>query len=155
MKKKRFIIAFIIVFISGAVLGYLGGQMFPCHRSSPRHGGMSMRSMVFNKMRERLELSDEQADKIRPVVDSWMEKVEEHRRRNAPLVKDLFFGMYDQVEPMLNDGQKQKLSGMREHTLKFIFKDRGGKKHENQKNPADAVTLPASVTTKAQDNKQE
>lgn len=136
-------------------MGYLGGQMFPCHRGAPRRGGMSMQGMVFNKMQERLGLSDEQAEKIRPVVDSWMEKVEEHRRRNAPLVKDLFFGMYDQVEPMLNDDQKQKLAGMREHTLKFIFKDRGGKKREKAKNSADAVTLPVPDATMKQDNKQE
>ncbi len=120
MKKSQVVIAFIIVFLSGLMIGVLGGKYYYyVFRGDPPPPPRNLRGMFTNKIAQRLKLTDEQQEKLKPAFEKWHVSFTEMNKSNAPLMKKIFFALYDDVEKALplNQEQKEELAKMRQMTI--------------------------------------
>lgn len=150
MKKRSFFIVFTLTFIAGAAIGFLTGNLTAGRKYVKKSRGRSKmtgnaRSFWAGKIGRELKLSDEQKVKLVPVIDRWHGKMTELYKSNAPVLENIFSGMYDEIEPMLNDEQKKELDKYREKTRKYIMSKSGIRKTE--KNNSDSVTIDTGSTT--------
>ncbi len=124
MKKSQIIIAFIIVFFSGMLIGVLGGKYYYniFRGDPPPPPPRDFRVMLNKKVVERLKLSDEQQKKILPAFEKWHESFMAMNKANAPIVKNIFFTLFDDIEKSLalSPEQKEELAKMREAALERI-----------------------------------
>ena len=136
MKKRKFYLAFAVVFLSGIIIGFFAGNLSshsfrrkPRFKPSPK---TDMKSFIKWKLFCRLKLTDEQKKKVTPIVEKWCPKMLEGWKLSAPTVKDAFFGMYDEIEPLLTKEQCKELEKSRQNTLRRITMNNSFKLEEKK-----------------------
>ena len=120
-KIKKIWAAFLLFFLSGILLGGIVGFQFGKARKNPTP--KSFKQHIFDRYVKELKLTPEQQQKMRPVIDSGADKVQELRnKRNAELI-DIMYGNYDELKVFLTPEQLKKLEEMRQKTT-TRFKNR-------------------------------
>ena len=124
MKKSQIVIAFIIVFFSGMLIGVLGGKYyyFIFRGDPPPPPPRDFRVMMDRKITQRLNLTEEQLQKLKPAFEKWSTALMEVNRSTAPQVKKIFFALFDDIEKILvlTPEQKKELAHMREIAVERI-----------------------------------
>jgi len=150
VKKRKFYLAFAVVFLSGIIIGFFAGNLSQCSfRHKPRFKTgkkPDMKSFIKMKLFSRLKLTEEQKKKITPIIESWFPKMLEGWKLSAPAVKDAFFGMYNEIEPLLNEEQRKELEKSRQNTLSRITMNNSFKLEE--KKTTDVTGTKQNTTSK-------
>lgn len=129
MKSKKIITAFILIFISGLVIGailgfYINSMEFRGHifgRPSPYFSSPgSMREQLRTRLQNKLDLDENQLNKISPYLKDFAEKMQAFRKNNLNEACHNIDGLFDEIEKILSDEQKKKLAGMRKEMHKHF-----------------------------------
>ncbi|MDD3118575.1 MAG: hypothetical protein PHQ27_05315 [Victivallales bacterium] len=122
MKKSQIIIAFIIVFLSGILIGGVGGwyYSFFCNRLLPRPPH-NVPFKFSHKIARDLDLTEEQQQKLQPAFEKWNADLSKVNHEWAPKIKKVFSTLYDDIEASikLNPKQKEKLTQIRQMTQRM------------------------------------
>jgi Spy/CpxP family protein refolding chaperone len=108
------ILAFLGVFVAGTVSGTLlgaryGRQIFP--RNRPSGGNYS--SQLMQRFSEQLNLSADQTEKIRPIVERAQAENQRLRRENVQQMTKVMDEMHTQIAEILTPEQRVKLDELR------------------------------------------
>jgi len=128
-KPWKVIVAFLGVFVFGAVFGgFLSLRMAPRFIDNARPRGPApleqFSPQMFKRLADRLELTAEQKEKIRPILrqtEEEMRKVRQSGMRESMAVADR---MHDQVAALLTAEQKTKLETLKRELRERWNKDR-------------------------------
>ena len=105
-----------LVFISGAVVGALGYRVYspPLARSvGPRRGTAQYRQQYLDEMRTRLNLSPDQMDKLKVILDHTDERFNDARAQHNEMIRALREDHVAAVRAMLTADQLPKYDQLR------------------------------------------
>lgn len=107
-------IAVILVFISGLIIGAVGNDFYMRHRFHKMHRFPPEKKgdFIVYTMQRELGLSDDQVQKIRPIVQSSTKKIQELREHFHPEINKIIEESFSLIKKELDETQKQKLDEM-------------------------------------------
>lgn len=115
----KVVLAFVGVFVSGAVFG--GFLSLRLAREQPGGGDEGRRPpvnqfvpMILHRYAERLELTAEQREKIRPIMRAAEEELRLLRRENFGRSMTVADGMNEKISALLTPEQREKLAAMKQ-----------------------------------------
>ena len=117
-------LAFVVVFFAGAALGLCAGAIHARQIFFGRHGVFAPNRMR-EHLRRELQLTPEQYDKVKPILDQTEQRLDEIRTETGQRVRDAMNQSQEQIVPLLNPEQRQKLDEMRERH-RHIMRMHGG-----------------------------
>src|SRR5450755_3973877 len=106
-------LAFFVVFLAGGALGVFGGAIHARQVFFRGHGGFVAHRMR-EHLRRELQLKPEQYEKITPILDQMDQRLETIRNETGQRVRDAMSQSHEEIAPLLNPEQRQKLEEMRE-----------------------------------------
>jgi len=111
--------AFVLVFAAGAMTGsFVGARYMKKHRKkhimmmSAHHGAAAER--MRKHLREELELTPEQAEKMGPIIEAATASLQTIRRETASRVRNTMEEAGREMSPHLTPEQQAKLQQLRE-----------------------------------------
>ncbi len=107
-------IALIVVLISGIIIGVIG-TLFYVKSSIIKiaEGDYSrLTRMIVNRFESRLDLTDEQKEQIKNIIEKSRDELMELRKKIRPEVQDIISRAIKEIEPLLTDVQKKKFRRM-------------------------------------------
>ncbi len=124
--KWKLAFAFLLVFIAGVTTGGL----LSTHHVKRRFLGPPHSGDVSGRMREHLQraldLTPEQAVKIRPIVDATSAKLEAIRVETAERVRSVMEESKREMTPQLTPEQQEKLKKLKQKHIKILKRHRLG-----------------------------
>lgn len=131
MSKAKIAIYLALIFIAGAIAGGAVVKSFPqtfgTGHSHRRHGSAEdFANFLWNQMKERLKLSEEQAAKIEPVFRAGFQEVRSIQDRSLQEVAEVVRKNHEEIGELLTADQKVELQKMNQEREEF-FRKRGGK----------------------------
>lgn len=134
-KPWKVILAFVGVFVAGAVFGgFLSVRLWPqpfrpgppAQPGQPRGGpgGEQFSLQVFRRLSDRLELTDVQKEKLRPIIketDAAMRRLRTANFRESTAVAEQ---MHEKIAAILTPAQLAKLDAMRKEMRERWTKER-------------------------------
>ncbi len=117
-------LALLVVFFAGAALGVFAGAMHARQVFFRGHGGFVAHRMR-EHLRRELQLTPEQNEKITPILDQMDQRLETIRTETGQRVRETMNQSHNEIVPLLNPEQRQKLIEMRERH-KHIMRMHGG-----------------------------
>ncbi|MEI8248007.1 MAG: hypothetical protein WCI51_19370 [Lentisphaerota bacterium] len=116
-KAKKIWGAFVLIFLSGLLLGGVTGFYIgkpPARRNS---NSQSFRQHVFDNFVTELKLTPEQQQKMRPVLDKGFDRIQDFRRKRTGEYIEIMSGNYDDLKILLTPEQLKILEEMRQKEL--------------------------------------
>ena len=106
-KYISYVAASVAIFCLGVIVGVKSTEQrfFPIIEE----GEIKVADTIMRRMEYRLGLSDEQREKIRPVVEKFSEKAAAVRQTIRPQMEKELVITLDQVMPHLNESQQRKM----------------------------------------------
>ncbi|MDQ6911592.1 MAG: periplasmic heavy metal sensor [Verrucomicrobiota bacterium] len=117
-------LALLVVFFAGGALGLCAGVIHARQMFFGRHGGFAGNRMR-EHLRRELQLTPEQYDKVRPILDQTEKRLEEIRAETGQRVREAMNQSHNEIVPLLNPEQRKKLDEMRERH-RHIMRMHGG-----------------------------
>jgi C4-dicarboxylate-specific signal transduction histidine kinase len=105
--------ALLVIFVSGSGFGYFTAQNSPRVQPLETEETSAWPEFTLSKLREALNLSDEQVAMISPHVEAVGEKVTQERDRAMLQISLQVLEMHDSLDGYLHEAQKQKLEKSR------------------------------------------
>ena len=108
------IIAGVVLFASGAVVGVVGSRMLgergplALMHGDPRH----FAAMALRRMTSDLDLSQEQQDKLRPIIMDTARQIIALRREQEPRMRELIETSQELTKALLTPEQREKFVGV-------------------------------------------
>lgn len=107
-----------LVFVLGILVGLIPGFYFT-HRFPPPPPPPSMDrghrdEMMVERLSRELALTDEQKDRVRPIVKQTNERLDQQLRVTHVKVQEIFDESFSQIEKNLSDAQKKRFEALRE-----------------------------------------
>lgn len=124
MKKNTWLIITLVavIFVSGGVTGFFTGRMTMPKRSRKwrkfKHSKQEMKARFQQHICKKLKLTDEQKKTAEPAIEKWLNKMDELRKKHAPLYLDAFNNFYAEISPILSEEQKNILDKMQKRFSK-------------------------------------
>lgn len=116
-KAKKIWGAFVLIFLSGLLLGGVIGFYIGQPPARPNTKSPSFRQHIFDNYVNELALTPEQQQKIRPVVDKGVDRIQDCKRKRTGELIEIISGNYDDLKVFLTPEQLKKLEEMRQKTL--------------------------------------
>ncbi|MHB9138503.1 MAG: hypothetical protein ACYC4Q_03775 [Victivallaceae bacterium] len=116
IKLKKIVIAFVLFFLSGILLGGIAGFCVGKIPAGRKPNPQSFRQHIFDRYVKELSLTKEQQQQMRPVIDKGFDRVQEFRNKRTLELLDIIYGNYDELKVFLNPEQLKKLEEMRKKT---------------------------------------
>ncbi len=112
----------LVIFFSGAVAGYFSKSLMrPAppqrRRPMPPPSPGKIKSMMLERIEQRLNLTQEQTKKVAPLVNKWSDTMEILRKQNAPKYMETFTALFDGITPLINKEQLVKLEKMKSEAM--------------------------------------
>ena len=127
-KNWKVILAFTAVFLAGAIFGGLlalrVGPPLAQRRAGP--APFATAPAVLRRMTDRLELTNEQKEKIRPLVDHAEEEIRQFRQVSLREVGLILRLLQQTIAIELTANQRKKLEKMQEHQRELMREERPG-----------------------------
>ncbi len=147
-KPWKVILAFLGVFLAGAVFGGFLSLRVARHffESAKPRGPVPLEQFspqMFKRLAEKLELTPEQKEKIRPILKQTEEEMRRLRQsgmRESMAVADR---MHDEVSALLTPEQKAKLESMKREMRERWTKDRQRRMGDRPPGPSREDQSPA------------
>lgn len=99
----------LVILIAGAVIGGATMSIMTTQRSRRPGRGPEFRSLqVLPPLRQDLGLSQEQAEKIKPLLDSHMKKLDGIRENARTEIEDTLRQMNEEISAILTERQRQR-----------------------------------------------
>jgi hypothetical protein len=112
MTLKNLQIAFylLLVFVSGSVVGALGYRTYnpPVARSSSRPSPSDWRQRYIEETRARVDLTDEQVQKLKTMLDQTEERFDQEREHYNQVIQDIGEDHYARFRMILSPQQVPK-----------------------------------------------
>jgi Spy/CpxP family protein refolding chaperone len=127
-KTWKVVLAFTAVFLAGAIFGGLLA-MGAGPRLAQRRGAPALPAMppaVLRHMADRLELTNEQKEKIRPLVDRAEEEIRQLRQVSIKETGLILRRLQQTLAVELNPDQRKKLEKMQERQRELMREERPG-----------------------------
>lgn len=105
-----------VVFLSGAVVGALGYRIYspPLARSvGPRRGTEQFRRQYLDEMRKRLDLSPDQVEKLKVILDHTDQRFNDARAQHNQMIRELREDHVAAVRAILQPEQLPKYDALR------------------------------------------
>ena len=108
-KPWKVILAFTGIFLAGILVGSLVTLRWGVNRSHRQPGGEQMGPALMQRLTHQLDLTADQQEKIRPIVDRTADELRDLRRSTQRSSAAALVRMHTAVEPLLTPAQKIKL----------------------------------------------
>ncbi|MDQ6860143.1 MAG: hypothetical protein M3032_03185 [Verrucomicrobiota bacterium] len=112
-------LALVVVFLAGGALGVLGGALHARNIVVHGRGGFGPERMR-QHLRRQLQLTDEQAAKIDPVIDRTAARIDAIRRETADRVAETMNESHREIAPLLTPEQQERLEQMRRRHMEMM-----------------------------------
>ena len=156
-KTWKVVLAFTAVFLAGAIFGGLlamrAGPRWLQRRGAPAQPAMP--PAVLRHMAERLELTNEQKEKIRPLVDRAEDEIRQLRQISIKQTGLILRRLQQMLAVELTPEQRKKLEKMQERQRELMREERpglppprerkGGKREGTTPPPPPSPTAPAAT----------
>lgn len=130
-KAWKVILAFVVVFMAGAGTGSLIALRYAqAFMPQPRQPGVVVQQfgvMQMQRLAERLDLTDEQREKIKPIVQKSAADLRRLSADSQRETRDILTSMHNQVAALLTPDQVKKFDQMRQQMQRRMnqqFQDR-------------------------------
>ena len=112
--KMKICIALVIVFLSGAVVGFFGGQVYVQWRveAMRQRGPKALRQFLRGRLKKRLHLREDQMPAIEEVIHRTVQDMDELRRQQVGTVWARMEKALSEIRPALIPEQQQVLDRM-------------------------------------------
>ena len=150
-KTWKVVLAFTAVFLAGAIFGGLLALL--ALRSAQPRGTPMMLPAVLRHMTDRLELTNEQKEKIRPLVDAAEDEIRQLRQISIKETGLILRRLQQTLAVELTPEQRKKLEKMQERQRELMREERpglppprerkGGKREGATPPPTPSSTAPA------------
>ena len=111
-RRLRIGVCLAIIFLAGGVTGAVISVRFIQHKSAEQPRSAEWTERAMKKLSTELDLSPEQAERIRPIVAVSCEEAADIHRRSRLEVARAISNIYDAIEPELDPGQRDRLEQM-------------------------------------------
>jgi hypothetical protein len=99
----------LVILIAGIVIGGASISIYMTHRTTRPERGPEFNSLqVIPPLRRNLNLSQEQSDKIKPIIDGSMKKLRDIRENARTEIESTLQQMNKEISKILNDTQRQR-----------------------------------------------
>jgi len=125
MKKWKLVTGLTLVFILGLLVGSFGAGLYMKHHFiHPRKNPSEMRAFLLKRFSQKLDLTEEQKNEFKAIIDQMGERLDEHFRKTHSEIGEIVEPGFSQVKKMLSPDQQKKFGEVIE---KF-------KRHKDSKN---------------------
>jgi len=125
MKKWKLVTGLALVFAFGLLVGSFGTGVYIKHRfAPPKRDHSAMRAFLLKKFSQKLDLTEEQKNEFKAIIDQVGERLEEHFRKTHSEIGKIIEPGFSQMKKMLSPDQQKKFDEVIE---KF-------KRHRDSKN---------------------
>ena len=112
--KWKLLAGFLLVFVAGGMTGAFLGAAHTRQLFGRMHEHMLAERMR-DRLRNELQLNDEQLAKIGPIIDQAAGRLHEIRRSTTRQVHETLMDAHREIAPMLNAEQRVKLTKLEAH----------------------------------------
>jgi hypothetical protein len=131
MKLTRSAIALYVglIFASGAVLGVFGNRLYNASTVSAKAPASpdEFRKMVVAEYKRRLQLTDEQVQKVNLILDETQAQVKEIHAKSDPAMKAVHDNQVEHMIQILTPAQQGEYENMRKERQEQRQKQHGGR----------------------------
>ncbi|MCF7955954.1 MAG: hypothetical protein K9M75_09155 [Phycisphaerae bacterium] len=107
-KNLRMLLLSMVILVAGIVIGSAGTTLIIGKNSREIHpSGPGSAERMTSRLKERLDLSDEQFAKIEPIIKTHMDKLRDIQDKARPLIESQVTQMKNKISNLLTDDQKQ------------------------------------------------
>src|SRR5579864_4076054 len=118
--KWKLIAGFLLVFIAGGATGVFVTMSIGHHFMFAQHPpGAAARAMKM-RLQWQLRLTDEQMEKISPIIDKAGAQLEEIRGDTGRRVRDIIAEAHREIRPILTPQQQQRFQQMEERRRRWV-----------------------------------
>jgi hypothetical protein len=104
----RMLLLSMVILVAGIVIGSAGTTLI-IQKSSRNHEPRPVDAeRMIHRLRNRLDLTDEQHDKIEPIIKTFMDKHRVIKEKARPQVEELVNNMKEDISALLTEDQKQR-----------------------------------------------
>jgi Spy/CpxP family protein refolding chaperone len=155
MTKTKIALYVALIFLAGGVTGAGVRSMWkqPRHPSPPVRNGEDFANHIFNRMKERLQLTPEQIARIEPVFRKGIEDVRAIQDRSVKEVEAAVKRNHKELSNLLTPEQRQKLEEWDREREKFRKGRRRGGTANSLTNAANAASSPEKSLNSSATNK--
>jgi Spy/CpxP family protein refolding chaperone len=129
MTKTKIALYLALIFLAGAVAGAgihsmiprSSGRQRPPHNPDPE----AFAKHIFNRIKERLDLKDEQIEKVEPVFRKGFAEVRAIQERSVKEVEAALKRNHDEIAKFITPEQREKLDEMDKEREKAMRERRG------------------------------
>ncbi len=147
MKIDKNVIGILLIFLAGLLIGSALTRWTPgkCARSSEKcemgphakfmKGGTARHERMFKRLSQKLELTDEQKQKVKAILDDKHEQIMALHEQTRPKIQALFETSRQEIRKLLTPAQQQKFDKWHEKMKNRMGKMKGyfGKPCGNKK----------------------
>ncbi|KHK02329.1 hypothetical protein [Desulfovibrio sp. TomC] len=111
-KKTAMVLAGLVLFASGAVMGFIASRLLGDRGPLAMiHGDpRQFAAMALHRMSSDLDLTDEQQEKLRPLIMDTARQILAIRREQEPRIRELITTSIELTKAMLTPEQREKFS---------------------------------------------
>ena len=125
MKKWKLVTGLALVFILGLLVGSFGAGLYMKHHFiHPRKNPSEMRAFLLKRFSQKLDLTEEQKNGFKAIIDQVGERLDEHFRKTHSEIGEIVEPGFSQMKKVLSPDQQKKFDEVIE---KF-------KRHKDSKN---------------------
>jgi Spy/CpxP family protein refolding chaperone len=109
MKKWKLVVGVASVFILGLLVGSMGAGLYMKHHfPRPKGDPAEVRTFLLNRFSHKLDLSEEQRNEFKVIIDQVGGRLEEHFRRTHSEVGNIIEPGFSQMRAVLSPDQQEK-----------------------------------------------
>ena len=112
--QGKLIAAFLLVFVAGGITGSFVGGSYARRHFFKSHRPERICAQMKDRLRADLNLTEEQAAKISPIIDNVGSQLRDIRRETGRRVQQVMTEAHRQMAANLTDEQRQKLRQIEE-----------------------------------------
>jgi Spy/CpxP family protein refolding chaperone len=115
MKNWKLVAGVASVFVLGLLVGSMGAGLYMKHQfPHPRRNPSEMRAFLLKKFSQKLDLTEEQRDEFKAIIDQVGKRLEEHFRKTHSEIGEIIEPGFSQMRKLLSPEQQKKFDELRE-----------------------------------------
>jgi Spy/CpxP family protein refolding chaperone len=113
MKKWKLVTGLVLIFVLGLLAGSFGTGLYVKHKFiHPRKTPSEMRAFLLKKFSQKLNLTNEQKNGFKSIIDQVGEKLDEHFRKSHSEIGEIVEPGFSQMKNLLTSDQQKKFDEM-------------------------------------------
>ena len=109
MKKWKLVAGLALVFAFGILVGSFGTGVYIKHRfAHPKRDPSAMRAFLLKKFSQKLDLTEEQKNEFKKLIDQAGGKLEDHFRKSHSEIAKIVEPGFSQMREVLSPDQQKK-----------------------------------------------